>query len=178
MSENYAEAFKEGRNLTEASTSLGRAPLRAELAATAVQFLARRRSVLLIGGPGVGKTRVVHEVVSQLRELGRAQVYEFSIPQLLTGTKYLGEWETKVSQIVNTAVASDAILYFSDLWNLPTAARSSNRDGTAWDLFRPYLEQGRLRLIGEMTTEQLQRVSSTPGFTALFETVQVPQFTE
>ena len=174
MSKYYEDAFSEGRNLTEASVKFPKTPFRSEIVSKAIQVLARRRSVLLVGAPGVGKTRVVHEMASQMRQSGRAKVFEFSVSQLLTGTKYLGEWETKANRIIESAVALSAILYFSDIWNLITAAKSANRDVTAWDLMRPFLEQERLQLIGEVTPEQLQAISRAPQFASLFESVSVP----
>jgi flagellar biosynthesis GTPase FlhF len=61
----------------------------------------------------------------------------------------------------------------SDIWHLDYAGKSSKRDRTAWDLIRPYLEQERLQLIGEMTPDQLLAISRTPGFSTLFESVSV-----
>jgi ATP-dependent Clp protease ATP-binding subunit ClpA len=177
MSRFYQDAISEGRNLTEHSVGFPDTSFRSEVAAKAIQILARRRSLFLVGAPGVGKTRVIHEIVTQMRRSGRAKVVEFSVSQLLTGTKYLGEWESKANRIIESAIASKSILYCSDIWSLPTAGKSSNRDGTAWDLIRPYLEQGRLQLIGEMTPEQLLAISRVPGFSTLFESVSVPPLT-
>jgi ATP-dependent Clp protease ATP-binding subunit ClpC len=174
MSDSYAGAFAEGRNLTAESAHFVDPLFRDELVFEVLQILARRRSVLLVGSSGVGKTRVVHAVASRMRESGRAKVYEFSVSQLLSGTKYLGEWESKATRIIEAAVAENAILYFSDLWNLPTAAKSSSRDVTAWDLVRPYVEQQRLQLIGEVSSEQLLTLVRVPGFSTLFEPVTVP----
>jgi len=174
MGEHYEDAFNEGRNLTDESAGFDETCFRSELASKVIQILARHRSVLLVGPSGVGKTRVIHEVVSQLRRSGRARVFEFSVSQLLTGTRYLGEWESKVNRIVQSAVASHSILYFSDIWNLPSAAKSSNRDVTAWDIIRPLVEQGRLQLIGEISPEQLLDMSKASGFSSVFEPVPVP----
>jgi ATP-dependent Clp protease ATP-binding subunit ClpC len=177
MSNYYQSAFSEGRNLTEESANFVPPQFRSELAMKIMQILARRRSVLLVGANGVGKTRVIHEVASQMRQSGRAKLYQFSVSQLLTGTKYLGEWESKATQIIEGAVAAGAILYFSDIWNLPSGAKASNRDVTAWDLIRPYVEKGRLQLIGEVSAEQLLNVAKVPGFATLFEPISVPPLT-
>jgi ATP-dependent Clp protease ATP-binding subunit ClpC len=178
MSNYYKGAFQEGRNLTEESARFPDALFRSELVTKIVQTLARRRSVLLVGASGVGKTRVVQQVAREVGRSGRAKIFEFSVPQLLTGTKFLGEWESKAGQIVEGALAAGAMLYFSDIWNLSSAGTSANRDHGAWDLFRPYLEQGRLQLIGEITPEQLSGVGRMPGFTTLFETISVPPLGE
>jgi MoxR-like ATPase len=68
MSEYYVGAFGEGRNLTAESAHFVEPLFRDELATQIVQILARRRSVLLVGASGVGKTRVVHAVASRMRK--------------------------------------------------------------------------------------------------------------
>lgn len=170
--------IKEGRNLTEESRGFDATLYRDEMISKIVQSIARRRSILLVGENGVGKTKVVHELTTQLRRSGRARVHEISVSQLLSGTKYLGEWESKVSYIIERAESNNTILYFSDIWNLPTAAKSSNRDGTAWDLIRPYLEQGKVQLIGEITVTQLTALLNVKGFDSLFEQVEVSPLSE
>lgn len=173
MSSDYFDAFDEGRDLTEESAGFPKTYFRSDVASRVVQTIGRGRSVLLVGAGGVGKTRVVHEVASQMRRTGRAKVFEFSVSQLLTGTKYLGEWETKANRIIGAAMESGTVLYFSDIWNLPSAAKASNRDVTAWDLMRPFVEQERLQLIGEMSPDQLLGMSKVTRFAALFESIVV-----
>jgi ATP-dependent Clp protease ATP-binding subunit ClpC len=175
MTDNdFATAFGEGRSLTAESVNFVEPMFRSELVTRVVQVLGRRGSVLLIGASGVGKTSIVHGVASQMRQTGGAKIHQFSVSQLLTGTKYLGEWESKATQIIKGAVAARAILYFSDVWNLPSAAKTSDRDVTAWDLIRPYVESGRLQLIGEMSPEQLLGTVRAPGFATSFEAIPVP----
>jgi ATP-dependent Clp protease ATP-binding subunit ClpC len=178
MTQYYKGAFSEGRNLTEETARFPDALFRGELVTKIVQTLARRRSVLLVGASGVGKTRIVQQVAREMGRSGRAKVFEFSVPQLLTGTKFLGEWESKANQIVDGALAAGAMLYFSDIWNLPSAGTSANRDHGAWDLFRPYVEQGRLQLIGEITPEQLSALGRVPGLVTQFEIVAIPALLE
>ncbi len=174
MSNYFQSAFDEGRNLTEESTDFPATLFRDEQVFKIIQLIARGRSVLLVGENGIGKTRVVHELVSQMRRSGRAKVFEFSVSQLLSGTKFLGEWESKVTQILKGAEQRKCIIYFSDIWNLPTAAKSSNRDSNAWDVIRPYVEQNRVQLIGELTPSQLTGLSQVKGFSTLFESIEIP----
>ncbi len=174
MSKYFNDAFAEGRDLTEESANFEPVLYRDELLPRIINILARRKSVLLVGPNGVGKTRIVHEIARQFRSSGRSRLYEFSVAQLLSGTKFLGEWESKVSKIIDGAVQKKGVIYFSDIWGLPTAGRSSNREGTAWDFIRPQLERNRLQLIGEVSEDQLQSIMQFKGFSTLFETVEIP----
>ncbi len=174
MNEYYKNAIQSGRNLTQESVDFEPALFRDEVVTKIIDMLARKKSVLLVGTSGVGKTRIIHEAVSKMRQSGRAKVFEFSVTQLLAGTKYLGEWESKVDQILKSAVKSASFLYFSDIWNLPTIGKSSNSDNTAWDAIRPYVDRGKLQIIGEVTPEQLQNLSRVADFASMFETIEIP----
>src|SRR5262245_40085856 len=93
-------------------------------AAVVEDALDRNQSVLLVGPAGVGKTAIVHAVAA----VRTAPVVQVSTTSILSGTKYLGEWETKISRIVEDARLCDATLYVSDIWNLVYAGKTSNSE--------------------------------------------------
>ena len=174
MSDNFQNAFKEGRNLTQESRKFTATLFRDELVNKIIQTISRKRSVLLVGPNGVGKTKVVQEFARQLRRSGRMKVFEFSTAQLLSGTKYLGEWESKVTAILESAAKAKCVLYFSDVWNLATAGISSGSKTNAWDVMRPYVEQNKIIVLGEITARQLRDMTRHSGFVNAFEPIEVP----
>jgi ATP-dependent Clp protease ATP-binding subunit ClpC len=114
----------EGRNLTAAADRgvLPETDCRDALVARVTSALSAGRSVLLVGGGGVGKSAVVRAVAGAMADHSR-DVLELSTTTILSGTKYLGEWQSKVLRIAETAQKSETILYLSDVWNLPQAGR-------------------------------------------------------
>ncbi|MBK7761433.1 MAG: AAA family ATPase [Deltaproteobacteria bacterium] len=103
-------------------------------------------SALLVGPSGVGKTALVYGLARSWVGPDERSVFELSTSLLLTGTRYLGEWQSKLNAIVAEAEKRGAILYITDLWNLPTTGRTQQSDTGALDL-RPHLLGGRLTLI-------------------------------
>ena len=97
--------------------------------------------------------------------------------QMLSGTVYLGEWQSKVTALFQAAAKSKSLLYFTDIWNLPSAGRASNRQDTVWDAMRPRLQNRELQVVGEVNEEQLLALKALPGFATPFDVIEVPPLT-
>ena len=146
-----------------------------------VEALARalgaRRSAVLIGPPGVGKTAVLRKLVHHL-EAGRAtavdggaRVWELSSAGLCADTSYTGEFESKMRMLL-TQSNPRRILYMPDLWTLPGAGAYDSNPRGAYDLLRPGIESGALVIVGEMTAGRWQKLvrvhpSMARDFTAI-----------
>ena len=176
MADEYKKAFEqEGRELGISATSGGqRAPLfRDEEIELLLSLLDRRRSVLLTGPEGVGKTLVVYAAARRLRQNGGRRIREFSTIQLLAGTKYIGEWQTKLTSIIKAARKTRTILFITDVWNLPDVGKTSSSADNLWDALRPYLEKREVQLIGEVTPNLLDNLQKAAGFSSVFEIVRL-----
>src|ERR1700722_15192073 len=106
----YDNALVEGRELTGGSRNFRPTLFRAELIAAVVQAVAAHRSILLVGAPGVGKTSLVHALAAHLAQTGPRKLYEFATIQMLSGTVFLGEWQSKVTAILDAAAKNKALL--------------------------------------------------------------------
>src|SRR6185436_17720613 len=96
----------------------------AEIAAVLAE-LDRGRSVLVLGPTGVGKTGVIHGVARTMAARGKGGIFEVSTALMLAGTRYIGEWQTKVTRIAEAAEKANGALYVTDAWNLAQAGHTS-----------------------------------------------------
>jgi ATP-dependent Clp protease ATP-binding subunit ClpA/protein subunit release factor A len=145
------------------------------------ELLAARRSVLLVGEAGVGKSSVVERMLLDAKEDGarhpaaRLKVYRTSTSRLIAETKYLGEWQSKLSSLVRE-LQRDAlsVLYLTDVWNLTSVGRSETNEETMADLLKEYVESHRISVLGEVTPDQLAaQFDRVPSFKNLFAELRV-----
>ena len=137
-----------------------------------------RLSVVLVGQERVGKSAIMHGLVARSIHggapdpLGGRMVIATSGAQLVAGQSRFGELEQRIADVMQSAEALDAIVYFDNLGDL-----LSGRPGSIEDLVSgllPYVTQDRVRLVGELTPEQLSHYEKMHvGFTAALARVTV-----
>ncbi|MBS0378541.1 MAG: AAA family ATPase [Proteobacteria bacterium] len=169
----YGDVLQQGRDLTEDVRQGRQTQFRDSEVGALARAISAGRSALLVGAPGVGKTSIVRGLAGYLPRIGKRKVYQFASVQFLSGTVYLGEWQSKVTTLFDAASQSKAVLYLSDIWNLPAAGHTSTSSASVWDAMRPRLEKSDLQVVGEVTPEQLLALRSVPGFASLFEIIEI-----
>ncbi len=116
----------------------------------------KSRSAVLIGESGVGKTAAVHELVRHVAPEWR--VIRVTPADILAGTHYLGEWQTKVRNLVQaTQQPKKVLLYIPNLEQLADVGRSSKTDTNVAMMLAPHIESGNIAVLGESTAEAFQR---------------------
>jgi ATP-dependent Clp protease ATP-binding subunit ClpC len=173
---DYADALKGStRDLVEAwkQGELGPCWFREREIAALCEFLLDGRSVLLVGEAGAGKTAVLHGLAAALADSDKLGLLELTTARVLVGTRYLGDWQTKLDSIVQGAMRRSAVLCFKDVGNLRFAGRALDSPDNMFDAILPFVESGVLRIVGEASLEQLRDMERDPRFRAAFEKVLI-----
>jgi len=135
------------------------------------------RSAVLLGEPGVGKTAIVHEIVHRLRALpeGGWRVFRITPSELLAGTRYLGEWQTKVRELVQLVRAPRRVLvYVPNLEELSMAGRSSDSEANVATMLAPHIESNEIVILGESTPDAYRfGLGRTASLRRLFSEIEV-----
>ena len=170
---------KFGTDLTALASkgTLPRAHLAEEACNTVLKLVQREpwRSIALLGSTGVGKTALVNELVHQLAkpENGAWRVLRVSPSDFMSGTRYLGDWETKVAKLVEAVKKPRrVILYVPNLSELSAAGTWSKSDSSVATALGPYLEEGSVLLLGESAPEEFERgLGANSSLARLFDKV-------
>jgi ATP-dependent Clp protease ATP-binding subunit ClpC len=136
------------------------------------------RAAVVVGEAGVGKTAVVHELVHRLRARpdGPWYVLRVSPAEFLAGTVYLGEWETKLRNLVQAARhPRKVLLYVPNLEELASIGVTSKTDANVATALAPHVERGEIAVLGESTAESFRKgLGAVRSLRRLFHAVQIP----
>jgi ATP-dependent Clp protease ATP-binding subunit ClpA len=125
-----------------------------------VQVLCRRRknNPLLVGEPGVGKTALAEGLALRIHQgevpdaLLNARVFALDLGSLIAGTRYRGDFEERVKQVLDRlSKEQNAILFIDEIHTLIGAGSASGGTMDAGNLLKPALANGTLRCIGSTT---------------------------
>ena len=131
-----------------------------------IQILCRRtkNNPLLVGEPGVGKTAIAeglarkivnHEVPAVLEG---ATIYSLDMGALLAGTRYRGDFEERLKQVVKELETHDnAILFIDEIHTVIGAGATSGGAMDASNLLKPALASGTLRCMGSTTYKEYRQ---------------------
>ncbi|WP_437966031.1 AAA family ATPase [Sorangium sp. So ce260] len=117
-------------------------------------------SILLVGGPGVGKTTWVHRLARRFaawrRDKARALspgLFSTSADRLLAGMTYLGMWQARCLKLVGELSHEGDLLHVGALLPL---LRPQPDGASIGDVFLPALRTGEVSLIAECTEQELE----------------------
>jgi ATP-dependent Clp protease ATP-binding subunit ClpC len=141
---------------------------RAKEIETTIEVLARRKknNPVLIGEPGVGKTAIVEGLAQRIvggevpEALRGKRLVELSINSMVAGSKYRGEFEERVQEILKevTDRRDELILFIDEVHTIVGAGQGGSEGGLdIANVFKPALARGELNLIGATTLNEYQK---------------------
>jgi ATP-dependent Clp protease ATP-binding subunit ClpA len=132
-----------------------------------LQVLCRRmkNNPIHVGDPGVGKTAIT-EGIAQLIVSGKVpnllkdyKIYSVDMGGMLAGTKYRGDFEERVKKLLNEIIKQEkAIVFIDEIHTIVGAGSISGGAMDASNILKPFLDRGRLRVIGSTTYEEYKKV--------------------
>ncbi len=132
----------------------------------AIQVLCRRskNNPLLVGDPGVGKTAIAEGLARKIvtgdvpEVLSGATIFSLDMGTLLAGTRYRGDFEERVKQVVKELESHpNAILFIDEIHTVIGAGATSGGAMDASNLLKPALASGTLKCMGSTTYKEFRQ---------------------
>ncbi len=147
-----------------------------------VQILSRRKknNPLLVGEAGVGKSAIVEGLALRLLSgdvpptLRGKRLVSLDLSALLAGTKFRGEFEERMQQLIDELrKADDTLLFIDEIHNIVGAGATNGSLDTA-NLLKPALARGEIQTIGATTLDEYRRyIACDPALERRFQRVVV-----
>lgn len=151
-----------------------------------VQILTRRRknNPLYVGDPGVGKTALAEGLALKIanKEVPEpfldTQIYALDMGALLAGTKFRGDFESRLKGIINELkkIRFQAILFIDEIHTVVGAGATSGGSMDASNILKPVLASGEIRCIGSTTYEEYKNLfEKDRALSRRFQKIEVPE---
>ncbi len=133
----------------------------------------------LIGDAGVGKTAIAESLALRIKrgdvpeKLKGMRIIAVDLPGVVAGTKYRGEFEEKLKNIIGDAKDNNVILFVDELHTI-VGAGSAEGSVDASNILKPPLARGEIKMIGATTPEEYRRIiARDPALERRFQPVTV-----
>tara|TARA_B110000259_G_scaffold67823_1_gene79867 strand:+ start:6908 stop:8920 length:2013 start_codon:yes stop_codon:yes gene_type:complete len=144
------------------------------------QILARRKknNPIILGDPGVGKTAIVEAIAQRIvnkkvaRVLLNKRLISLNMTTIVAGTKYRGEFEERMKNIVEELkVAEDVIVFIDEIHTIVGAGGVSGALDAS-NILKPALARGSLQCIGATTLDEYrENIEDDGALTRRFQEV-------
>jgi ATP-dependent Clp protease ATP-binding subunit ClpC len=144
------------------------------------QILARRtkNTPVLIGEPGVGKTAIVEGLAQHMASgdisevLHNKRLVNLDLGSLIAGTKYRGEFEQRLKNIIDEIEKSGDIILFVDEFHTIVGAGAAEGSMDAANMLKPALARGQMQCIGATTFDEYRKyIETDPALERRFQPI-------
>jgi ATP-dependent Clp protease ATP-binding subunit ClpC len=149
-----------------------------------IQILSRRtkNNPVLVGPAGVGKTAIVEGVAQRIANgevpdnLKDKRIVALDMAALVAGTKYRGEFEERLKQVLDAVKEEGNIILFIDELHTVIGAGAAEGSMDAANIMKPALARGEIRVIGATTTDEFRKhIEKDPALERRFAPVWVDE---
>lgn len=178
-----------GRDLTEMAKEGKLDPIigREKEIERIIQILSRRtkNNPVLIGDPGVGKTAIAEGLAQKIIEgnipeiLRGKKVVTLDLSSMVAGSKYRGEFEERLKNVMNEIREAKNIILFIDEMHTIIGAGGAEGAIDASNILKPALARGEIQAIGATTLDEYRKhVEKDPALERRFQPVMVGEPTK
>ena len=139
----------------------------------------------LVGEPGVGKTAIAEGLAQRMAvgnvppQLKEKRLISLNMANLVAGTKYRGEFEERLRDVLAEIRRSGDVILFVDEMHTIVGAGAAEGAIDAANIFKPALGRGELQMLGATTLDEYRRyIEKDPALERRFRPVRVEEPTQ
>ena len=146
-----------------------------------IEILLRKNknNPLLVGDAGVGKTAIVESLAKKINEcdsLKDYKIYNLDMSLILSGSKYRGDFEERLNEIIKEVINNGKIILFIDEIHTIMSAGGSEGAIDAANILKPYLCKNKLKIIGATTNYEYDKyISKDKALVRRFDVVYIKE---
>lgn len=136
---------------------------------------------LLVGKPGVGKTAIVRELARRIdnnlipNKLLGTKIYELNLGNLISGTKYRGDFEERFTNLLKEVEENNLILFIDEIHGIVTCGGAEGAVNAA-EILKPYLCRGKIKVIGATTEREYYKyIAKDKALERRFDIVKISE---
>ena len=154
---------------------------------TVIGILCRKNknNPALVGEPGVGKTAIAEGLAQRMAagnvppQLKEKRLISLNMANLVAGTKYRGEFEERIRDVLAEIRRSGDVILFVDEMHTIVGAGAAEGAIDAANIFKPALGRGELQMLGATTMDEYRRyIEKDPALDRRFRPVRVEEPTQ
>lgn len=146
-----------------------------------IQVLARmdKSNPVLVGEAGVGKTSITIGLAKLIAEgkvpnqIKDHKLYSVDLAGMIAGTKYRGEFEQRITNLLKGAAEEGNVILFFDELHTIIGAGSTSGQMDASNILKPYLTEGTIKFIGATTYKEFKHIEEDAALMRRFQKVEV-----
>jgi ATP-dependent Clp protease ATP-binding subunit ClpA len=148
-----------------------------------MQVLCRRRknNPILVGDPGVGKTAIAEGLALMIQQkkvpelLEDCELFSLDMGTLLAGTKYRGDFEQRLKDVINELKSKEnALLIIDEIHTVVGAGATTSGSMDASNILKPALSNGDIKCVGTTTYEEYKNhFEKDRAFSRRFEKIEI-----
>lgn len=177
------EKYGQILNLKEYSTAptIGRDN---ELKDLLITLAADKKSPILVGESGVGKSALVDELAYRIQTgnvpkfLANQIILEVSPADLVSGCRYVGDFEKKMTDLLSLCQKHQIMLFIDEIHTIYGIGTSEKKDMDLAAVIKHYLDRSNLKIIGTTTDEEYTKYFAYDALKRRFEKIVINEPTE
>ena len=155
-----------------------------ELEEIMISLAQQTKNPIVVGESGVGKTAMLDLLAYMIQKgnvpkfLQNKRIYELNISTLLSDTKYRGEFDKKINNVIDYVIENDGYLLINEIHNIFSTGNVNGSSHDLADILKSAIDRDGLNVIGTTTIEEYDKYFKNDAIKRRFDKIIIEEPTD